>query len=104
MAGSILPDLAPWQISALKRYAADFERARRPSFKRIEAEQALRAARAALPETQFAVIDLIAGRGKSVADLATLSGRKPMDLHNLLSRGASNLARHYEAQTASGEE
>ena len=93
-------DLPRWQAGALRRYAKDFDRASSPSFKRIEAADDLRIARAALAPAEYAVVDFVAGRGKSVRELAAMSGRKVADLAALLSAAASKLARHYEAQAA----
>ena len=93
------PDLSAWQAGALRRYAKDFDRASSPSFKRMEAADELRAARAALAADEYAVVNFVAGRGKTVRQLAEMSGRKVADLSALLSAAASKLARHYEAET-----
>lgn len=100
MRSPTLPSLNPWQAGALRRYASDFERAHRPNAKRIEATQALEAAKRALRPDQFAVVEFIAGRGISVAQLAAKTGRQVADLADLLTRAASQLARHYESEGA----
>ena len=94
------PDLSPWQAGALRRYAKDFDKASSPGFKRMEAADELRAARAALAPDEYAVVNFVAGRGKSVRELAQMSGRKAADLAAMLSAAAVKLARHYENQGA----
>ncbi len=98
MSAPTLPTLTPWQFGALRRYAKDFEKAQRPNSGRIEAAQALQAAKAALKPDQFAVVEFVAGRGLTIADLAKRTGRRAADLAAILSTAATFLARHYEAQ------
>lgn len=95
-----LPDLTPWQRGALQRFARDFERSKAIFPGAVEARQDVAAARAALKPDQYAVVEMVAGRGRTITRLAADTGRASADLDNLLSQAAHMLARHYEAEGA----
>lgn len=93
---STLPELSSWQLGAVNRFARDHERARHSSFARLEAVDAIKAAKAALTPAQAAVLDLAAVRGRTLAQVAAATGRRLADLQDLMSSAATRLARHYE--------
>lgn len=100
MRAPTLPALTPWQVAALRRYARDFERSRRQHVSRMEAVDALQAVKRVLKPDQFAIVDMVAGRGLTVSDLALKTGRRAADLATLLSQAATRLGHHYEAEGA----
>lgn len=94
------PELTRWQTGALQRFARDFERSKAHFAGAIEAREAITAVRKALRPDQYGIVELVAGRGRSIGQLAADTGRASGDLANLLSQAAHLLARHYEAQGA----
>ena len=90
------------QLEAIGRYVRDAERAASSghSEHRLDAIQSLERARKTLPDQEKAILDLIAVKGRTVADLAKRTGRPTGDLHRLFARAANDLATHYETEDA----
>jgi hypothetical protein len=93
-----IPELTTWQTVALKRFARDFERSKAHFVGAVEAREAVQAVRKSLRPDQYGIIELVAGRGRTIGRLAADTGRASADLANLLSQAAHMLARHYEAE------
>jgi hypothetical protein len=91
--------LSESQILAVGRYARAFEDAQSETHAptRIRGGERLRSSRAVLTQQERAILDMMAGRGRRLADLADLTGRSTDELWALYAGAASKLALHFEA-------
>lgn len=96
------PILSAVQQAALGRYETDCEAllTARTGSKLTHATEALRRARGALSDRQYAVLELVIIRRRTIRQISEMSGH-PTDLLTRLFLGALDaLANHYEAETA----
>lgn len=89
--------LNPFQLEAARKYAKDFERAKRPSFNRVGWAQELKLARDKLEPAEKACADFMAGVGLTARELSVKCGRSESDLCRIFASAMTKLARHYEA-------
>lgn len=91
--------VSPAARVALDRFETAFENARSEGHagRRIYGGELLRRAKEALPATDFALLDLVVGRGRTFADIAQRTGRKAHDLRLQFAGAAERLARHFES-------
>ena len=92
--------LSPTEAAAARKYAADYARTetRSASAERVTtAAQELAAARKVLPPPWVVVMDRIAGRGNTIADVARLGGITAEAVEQAFLRSCRRLAEHYEA-------
>jgi len=90
------------QAEALRKYQKDAERAQASQHaeKRLDARQSLERAHLALEPRQRAVVDLVMSRGRSLKELAQLSGQSEDALTDLLRSATNKLADHYQSGEA----
>lgn len=92
------------QQEASEAYRGAYEAARseRSATRRLRGSETLRLAKAALTPMDIAILDMLAGKGVELRDLAQRTGRKPDQLWSLYQTATTNLARHLEAAAAEG--
>lgn len=89
------------QAEAMKRFNRDAERSTSThSEKRLDARQSLEQAKAAIGAREFAILDLVVLRGRSIAVLSSQSGQSVHQLEQLLKQAANGLADHYQTRDA----
>lgn len=90
------------QAEALRRFSREMERAANTTNAetRLDARESLAAAKARLDPRQFAILDLVVLRGRSIRQLATQSGQTVEQLDQLLRQAANSLEDHYRQSDA----
>jgi hypothetical protein len=103
-----LPSVAPEEdvgpaisfahANAAAMYGRDYRKAIgfEDSFKRLDAQDRLAAARRALSAQQLAVMDMAAGRGHALAEIVVRTGRSLGFIEALFLAAYERLAAHYE--------
>lgn len=94
-------NLSPAQAVALAAYGKAFKVARSDSAwpeARTDASLSMQNARKVLSAQEAAVMDMVAGRGWDLIDVAVRAGRKMEELESMFARAAHKLAQHYEAR------
>ncbi len=95
--------LSPTEAAAARKYGSDYAKAQdagRAADKVMTAKQELAAARALLSPACVVVMDKIAGRGNTIADVARLGGISAETVEDAFIRSCKRLAEHYEASAA----
>ena len=90
------------QGEALRRFSREMERAActTNAETRLDARQSLARAKSRLEPRQFAILDLVVLRGRSIRQLATQSGQTVEELDQLLRQAANSLEDHYRESDA----
>ncbi len=90
------------EIQAERSYAKQFEAAQSTgnAYRAMVAKDELRAARSTLEPQDQAIMDQIAGRGRSLTDIAQRTGRSVDDLKALYLGAREKLAEHYQSTAA----
>lgn len=89
------------QAVAAQAYARDWRAVNQSELgpmRRLEAQDSLRAARAVLTDQEVAILDLCAGRGRKIAEVAAAAGRPVQVMAELFLTASTKLADHYEAR------
>ncbi|MGR4865844.1 hypothetical protein [Caulobacter sp. LARHSG274] len=92
------PDVGFAQANAAVMYGRDYRKtlALDDSFKRLDAQDRLAAARRALSAQQVAVMDMAAGRGHALPEIVARTGRPLAFIEGLFLGACARLAEHYE--------
>lgn len=92
------PDIGFAQANAAAMYGRDYRKtlALDDSFKRLDAQDRLAAARRALSAQEVAVMDMAAGRGHALLEIVARTGRSLAFIEGLFLGACAKLAGHYE--------
>ncbi len=91
-------DLTQAQGDAVSKFARQSETmtAHRSSERRVLSSDSVRRAKAAMGPPSAVVMDWIAVKGRTFADLSAKTGRSVEDLHRLFLAACDVLVRHYQ--------
>ena len=92
--------LSPRQVSALQAYARDVEAAARHGnpASRLAARDILDAVQAVLTPREVAILKVVVGGGRSIANVAAGARRPAADMEDLFLLASTKLADHYETR------
>jgi hypothetical protein len=97
------PSLSPDAEAAASRYRRDFAKAQSLEILascRLEAIDSLHQARRILSALQVAIMDSIAGRGRTAPELARMSSQPPEAIEAVFLAACSQLAEHYQTEAS----
>jgi hypothetical protein len=95
------PAISQRQAIAAQSYARQWRavnESERSPLRRLHAQDDLRAARAVLTDQEVAILDLCAGRGRRIGEVAQAAGRPVAVMAELFLTASTKLADHYEAR------
>jgi len=92
------PDIGFAEAEAAAMYGRDYRKtlAFEDSFKRLDAQDRLAAARRALSAQEVAVMDMAAGRGHALAEIVARTGRTMAFIEGLFLGACAKLVAHYQ--------
>ena len=94
------PTISYRQAEAVKAYGRLYETLSTSTSPeaRIAAQQTFMKARSVLGVQEVAILDLVAGKGRSISDVAIAAGRPRPAMEELILSAGGKLADHFEAE------